>query len=45
MKLAMGGSDCLFSSSRVTRLKQNSLLAWTKSYVARSTAASAPGLR
>lgn len=43
-KLEKGGSSPLASGGRVTRLWQKSLLAWVKSYVARRTAASLPGL-
>jgi hypothetical protein len=43
-KLLRGASP-LFSAGSVTKLKQKSLFACEKSYVARSTAASLPGLR
>lgn len=39
-----GVASFLFSGCRVTRLKQNSLLALAKSYVVRSKQASGPGL-
>jgi hypothetical protein len=38
------GASIPFSAGKETKLKQNSLLACTKSYVASNTAASLPGL-
>jgi hypothetical protein len=43
-KLPIGASSP-FSAGNVTKLKQKSLFACAKSYVARRTAASLPGLR
>jgi hypothetical protein len=44
MKLAKGVSSP-FSADHVTNSRLKSLLAWVKSYVARRTAASCPGLQ
>ena len=38
------GTSAPFSAGKETKLKQNSLFACTKSYVARSITASCPGL-